>query len=136
MKLSTIATGTEVLFCGLAVISSIEIIYQEIGAVKALKRIHSEWNDIEKNQKYVEQRVQAAVGNLLTALGSLVFGTSFCCISALNIKALVFGGADLATKTAALNFAVPLIGICIPIIVTGLFLVPSGAPSIFSENPI
>jgi len=133
MKLSTIAAGTEVLTYGVCGITSI---VWGIGAIKALRRIHADWNDPNANRKYIEQRVRAAVGNLFALVGSLGMTVAFCYLSVLNGKVLVFGGVDLAAKIAALNFAIPVVSISGLVFVIGIFLVPHGAPSIHREKPI
>ena len=132
MKLSTIGTGTETLLYGF---SGILFIALGIGSVKALKRIHADWNDSHKSQQYLQQRVRAAVGNLLTAVGFLLSGTTGCYLSLLNGKALALGTVDLATNAAALNLAVPAALISVVLVAIGFFLVPSGAPSTITESP-
>ena len=117
-------------------LSGIIFIACGIGSIKALRRIHADWNETDKNEKYVEQRVRAAVGNFFNAVGFLLSGTTVCYMSALSGKALIFGGVDLAAKTAALNFVLPAACISVALVAIGFFLVPSGAPNAISESPI
>ena len=100
-----------------------------IWSIKALVRIHSEWNDSEANKNYVNQRTQAIAGLALQIVGSIVFGMIACYVGGLLGKAAVLGVIDPKATIALLEAVFPAVLASGIAAVGGMHLIPDDAPN-------